>query len=66
MAVFQRCLEVGGVFEILLVKLFMAGLTGITSDVLSGCGVVWRGFLLLLAGGSSPEEQRQKRSQYKP
>ena len=66
MAVFESRLEVGGVFEILLVKFLMAGLAGVTSDVLSGCGVVWRGFLLLLAGGSSPQEQRQKRSQYEP
>jgi hypothetical protein len=62
-AIFQRRLEMGGMFEILFVKLFMAGLASIASDVLACCGVVWRSLLLLFIRGSCPDNQEQGCSQ---
>lgn len=59
MAIFQSSLEVRGMFEILIVKFFMASLASIGSDVLTLPGVVGRCLLSLFLGGRCPDYQKQ-------
>lgn len=63
MAIFQSRLEVGSTLEILLEKLLVTGLANIDSDVLSCRVVLWRRLLLLILGGSCPDDEKQNRSQ---
>jgi len=59
MSIVQRGLEVGRVFEVLLVKFFMTRLASIGSDVLACSGIGWRSLVSFFLGGSCPDDQKQ-------